>query len=183
MGGGPNRCSLWKKTTKSIWEKCDFEWLFNVSKEVYNCLVWWVMDTDVKVGQVMAEKTHTSGLRGESCVCLSQDVTSLSRCANICSNFFPEQSLPMRPGRICSCLHTAWTVIPEVPLNFPLSESCGALKLWIHRGWREKRHENYEPRFTINRANFLRYIYIYRRAHRFFFPCHSSTIWCRHTCA
>lgn len=89
---------------------------------------------------VVAEKTH--GLLLKGAVCLSE--RRLDKFVLVCEHLLKlplEQSLPMRPGRICSCLHTAWAVIPEVPLNFLLSESSAALKLRIHRGWREKRHE------------------------------------------
>lgn len=114
---------------------------------------------------VVAEETH--GLLLKGAVCLSE--RRLDKFVLVCEHLLKllfEQSLPMRPGRICSCLHTAWAVIPEVPLNFLLSESSAAFKAANspRLTWKETR--NYEPRFAINRANFLRYIYIY--THFFF---------------
>lgn len=125
---------------------------------------------------VVAEKTH--GLLLKGAMCLSE--RRLDKFVLVCEHLLKlpfEQSLPMRPGRICSCLHTAWAVIPEVPLNFLLSESSAALKLRIHRGWREKRHEimsRDSP--SIVQISSVTYIYTH-----FFFLHHSSTLWCWQT--
>lgn len=110
---------------------------------------------------VVAEKTHGLLLKGAACLSERRLDKFVLVCEHLLKLLF-EQSLPMRPGRICSCLHTAWAVIPEVPLNFLLSESSAALKLRIHRGWREKRHEimsRDSP--SIVQISSVTYIYIY----------------------
>lgn len=132
------------------------------------------MTQSVKLAKRRRRK-HTGCLWNEPRVCLSDDVTSLSRVREHLLKLLWEQSLPMRPGRIwLLCLHTAWAVIPEVPLNFPLSESRAALKPQIHR--REERHDIMSRDSPINRVNFLCYIYTH-----FFFSRHSLTHLCWHT--
>lgn len=147
-------------------------WMFGGKKKVCNCFVWCVNDTDSEVGQVWWRRKHTGCFWKEPArVCLSEDLTSLSWCANICSNFFLSSHYRCAPGGFAP----AFTQL-EQSFQKCHSISCWvraarALKLRIHRGWREKRHEimsRDSP--SIVQISSVTYIYIYNIQFFFFSP-------------
>lgn len=134
-----------------------------------NCFVWCVTDTEIEVGQVTAEETHWLLVQKSYVVCLSKDVTSLSWCANICSNFVRSSHYRCAPGGF-------------VPAFTQLEQSfqkCHSISCWVRAALLQSCKFTDVKRDTTLWAEILHQSCKFPPLH--IYPFFSVTVW--HSCA